>query len=234
MRIMWLGQAGFLFTTCCNTNIMVDPYLSNSMEKKCGHSFKRLVPLEKKILDTPVDVLVLTHIHGDHTDYQTLDAILKRKAITVIAPPNVAESILSRYGYGHNVIFATPGVEVSFRDVLFHVNFSAHSTTAIGVTIKADGNTLVHTGDTLYHTRLLDELPRGADILFLPINGVGNNMNCHDAFRLTMALMPKKVFPMHWDMFKDYSCDPNGFCKLFPETGEISPICSPPYEYFDL
>ena len=65
----------------------------------------------------------------------------------------------------------------------------------------------------MFHSRLKTELPVEADLLMLPINGVGNNMNAVDAARLTRSLRPRLVMPMHWDMFKAYGCDVESFCS---------------------
>lgn len=41
MKITWLGQAGLLFETG-NLTIMVDPYLSNSVEKVNPLNYRRV------------------------------------------------------------------------------------------------------------------------------------------------------------------------------------------------
>ncbi len=142
MEITWFGQAGYLFQTLKHTNILIDPYLSNSLEKSKGETFKRQIPICEDIFDIPVDVLILTHIHGDHTDIETLDRIMSKKTLMVLAPSEVCNFLLQRYG---------------------------------------------------------------------------NNMNVADAYRFFCAAAPKKVFPMHWDMFYSYGCDVNNFCVLLTD-----------------
>lgn len=72
----------------------------------------------------------------------------------------------------------------------------------------------------MFHKRLPSEYPQGADLLMLPINGSGYNMNAVDAARLTAILAPKAVLPMHWDMFKAYGCDVNEFISEFRDGGQ--------------
>ena len=72
----------------------------------------------------------------------------------------------------------------------------------------------------MFHKRLPSEYPQGADLLMLPINGSGYNMNAVDAARLTSILAPKAVLPMHWDMFKAYGCDVNEFISEFRGGGQ--------------
>ena len=70
MKITWLGQAGLMFETCGKI-IVVDPYLSDSVEKIEPHN-KRRVPVDENFLKIQPDVIVLTHNHLDHTDPDTL------------------------------------------------------------------------------------------------------------------------------------------------------------------
>ena len=78
-----------------------------------------------------------------------------------------------------------------------------------------EGDEAVDLGEEL--NQLLEELPRGADALLIPINGQGYNMNVVDAARLTRFLQPRTVYPMHWDLFKAYGCDVQSFVSQFKE-----------------
>ena len=76
MKISWLGQAGLLFETN-GIKIIVDPYLSDSVEKIQPHFWRR-VPVDKSFLEITPDIIVLTHDHLDHTDPDTLCHYLVR------------------------------------------------------------------------------------------------------------------------------------------------------------
>ena len=52
MKITWLGQAGLLFDNG-ETKIMVDPYLSHSVEKVNPQNFRRVPPLWRNLPRTP-------------------------------------------------------------------------------------------------------------------------------------------------------------------------------------
>ena len=107
-----------------------------------------------------------------------------------------------------------PGVEITINGILFRASYACHSDECpIGVIMEGEGKVLCHTGDTMFHTRLITELPVEADLLMLPINGVGNNMNAVDAARLARSIRPRRVMPMHWDMFKAYGCEVELFCN---------------------
>ena len=83
--------------------------------------------------------------------------------------------------------------------------------------MDCDDRRIYHMGDSLYHRDILREPVEAIDLLILPINGKGNNMNVVDAARLTRYLQPKTVYPMHWDLFKAYGCDVSTFVAQFQE-----------------
>ena len=57
MKITWLGQAGLLFDNG-KTKIMVDPYLSNSVEKVEPNNFRR-IPVKEEFLNIEPDFMIL-------------------------------------------------------------------------------------------------------------------------------------------------------------------------------
>lgn len=222
MKISWLGQAGFRLAADNGTVIMIDPYLSDALRYKKGESYRREVPMKDELLGSHVDVVILTHIHDDHTDFGTLDRLLAANGpVAVLAPVNVLAALRARYARAENYMLFDPGIEITLNGIRFSSTYAAHSDEhPIGVVIEGDGKVICHTGDTMFHKRLPSEYPQGADLLMLPINGSGYNMNAVDAARLTAILAPKAVLPMHWDMFKAYGCDVNEFIEEFRDGGQ--------------
>ena len=222
MKISWLGQAGFRLAADNGTVIMIDPYLSDTLRYKKGESYRREVPMRDELLDSHVDVVILTHIHDDHTDFGTLDRLLAANGpVALLAPVNVLAALRARYARAENYMLFDPGIEITLNGIRFSSTYAAHSDEhPIGVVIEGDGKVVCHTGDTMFHKRLPAEYPQGADLLMLPINGSGYNMNAVDAARLTAILAPKAVLPMHWDMFKAYGCDVNEFIEEFRDGGQ--------------
>lgn len=219
MKIMWLGQAGYRLRADNGLTVLIDPYLSDSLREEKGDSFKRQIPINDEVLNH-VDILILTHLHGDHADVQTIDLIVKKnKKIAILAPLNVLNVLRKRYESNpQDYMLFDRDIEITLRGVRFISTYAAHSDERpIGVTIEGDNQVICHTGDTMYHKKLLVDLPINADALLLPINGQGYNMNATDAARLTRALRPKSVYPMHWDMFKEYGCDVSEFIDAFDE-----------------
>jgi L-ascorbate 6-phosphate lactonase len=214
MQVTWLGQGGLFFETADCLKILIDPYLSDSMEKERGISMKRLIPVDARFLELRFDVLILTHIHGDHTDLDTLDRLIpaQKKPFSVLAPLNVWSFVRERYAGAHNYIQFDRGIEVTLRDTLFCSITTAHSDErAIGVRFTVDGLAFYVTGDTLYTKDIIRQVTPPIDYMFTVINGYGNNMNAVDAARLTKAISPRHAIPVHWDMFRDFSADPQEY-----------------------
>ena len=236
MKLIWLGQAGFIFIANNGTKIMIDPYLSNTLYEKHGATFKREISIKTEFLSLDIDILILTHNHYDHTDYSTLELLLSRNnSVTILSPINVWQEIKERYGKHHMYYIFAPGTEITVNNILFCSKPAFHSDiNAIGVVIICDNKTIYHTGDTLYNNNILTSIDTPLDALIVPINGYGNNMNVIDAVRLTYRLLPKKVIPIHWDMFKSFGCNVNDFTTHFPDGSNIEPIVLPHYEEYSI
>lgn len=81
--------------------------------------------------------------------------------------------------------------------------------TAIGFIVDDSKEKLYITGDTLYNKDIFADLTQDIDTVFLPINGVGNNMNINDAKRFAVKTGAKNAVPVHWGMFDEL--DPTEF-----------------------
>ena len=217
MKITWLGQAGLLFETN-NLKIMVDPYLSDSCAK-LNSALKRRVPADGSFLKVNPDVIICTHNHLDHTDPDTLKALLScEKSITVLAP-QAAWTEVRKFGGNHNYVQFNRHTEFSIGDVLFKAVKAEHSDVhPIGVIIEAEGKRYYVTGDTLYNTDIFDDIKGSIDAVFLPVNGLGNNMNMTDAKRFCEKINPKAAVPLHCGLFDDIDMKKFDFSKaVIPE-----------------
>ena len=234
MKGTWLSQAGFLFTADDGTTVMIDPYLSDSLREQNGETYARQVPIRPEFVKTP-DILVLTHCHEDHMDLPTLDRLFGHKRMTVLAPANVWPVLRGRYPGQAEFVLFTPGTEITLGSLHFRAVFAAHSDReAIGVVITCDGKRVYHMGDSLYHRHIFADPVEDIDLLILPINGKGNNMNPADAARMTRDLAPARVLPMHWDLFKAFGCDVTEFTSLFSRNDGVDILVPPHYEYFTI
>ena len=202
-KVTWLGQAGLLFEND-EIKIMIDPYLSNSVVKINPNNYRR-VPIDKTFFDVNPDVLIFTHDHLDHLDYETAEVLLAKeeKSIIVMGSAQAYQNVVG-YKHGHNYLRMLPGTEWTEKGVTIKAVSAYHSEpTAIGIIIDDGKQKYYITGDTLYNDNIFKEIPDDIDILFLPINGVGNNMNVVDARRFANKINAKKVVPLHVGMFDE-------------------------------
>lgn len=208
MKITYLGQAGLLFeyNGIC---VMLDPYLSDSVAAINPRN-KRRVPVEELFFEKKPDVLIFTHDHLDHYDPETVAHFLKPGAgITVLSPTSVYQRVLAR-GDDNNYIWFNRGTSWSQGGLRFTAVKAEHSDPcAIGVLID-DGERIYYvTGDTLYNEEIFADLPQNVYALFLPVNGVGNNMNMTDAARFARRVGARFNVPVHVGLFD--SLDPHAF-----------------------
>lgn len=223
MKVTWLGQAGLLFENE-TVKIIVDPYLSDSCEKKNPKSYRR-VPVDERFLKIKPDVIILTHDHLDHTDMETLSHYLgEDTGVTVLASPNAWARVRTAGGNNCYVLFDRY-TEWTEKGVCFSAVKAEHSDKeAIGVIIDDGTDKYYVTGDTLYNKAIFADLPEDITAVFLPINGVGNNMNATDASRFAKAVGAHNAVPLHFGMFDEKNAD--GFSapgKVVPTVYE--PIC---------
>jgi L-ascorbate 6-phosphate lactonase len=210
MKYTFLGQAGFLIESG-DVKIIVDPYLSDSVFKVNPKNYRR-APIDESYFDVDPDFLLITHNHLDHYDPESAPVFLKKeKPITVLGPTSVWNES-RKNGGNHNYVEFNAGTEWTEKGLRFTAVKAVHSDPyAIGFIIEelCSGERVWLTGDTLYSKALLDGIPEGLLAIFLPINGVGNNMNATDAARLAKESGAKVAVPIHFGMFDEI--DPKVF-----------------------
>ena len=208
MNVTWLTQAGLLFEND-KIKVMVDPYLTNSVAETLDPKKERKIPVDERFFDTDPDVIIITHDHLDHLDPGTLEKILSRstKSVTVLAPYNAYKKLVAMGG-GHNYVLLAPHSVWSEGGVTFYAVSAEHSDRCAAGYIIDDGKqTYYITGDTLYNYDVIDDVIElcedGVDYVFLPINGVGNNMNARDAADFACEIGAKCAVPIHYGLFDD-------------------------------
>lgn len=206
MKVTWLGQAGLLLETE-GKKIIIDPYLSDSVEKVNPKNYRR-VPVDRSFLEIKPDIVVLTHDHLDHTDPETLEHYLgEDSSLVLIAPYNAWQSA-RKFGGNNNYVCLNRHSRFTVDGIEFYAVKAEHSDLmAVGVVINAEGKNYYVTGDTLYNDDIFGDLPDDIEVVFLPINGVGNNMNAYDAQKFAERTGAKKVVPMHFGLFDELKGD---------------------------
>jgi len=204
MIIRPLGQSGYLLKTE-HSEILIDPYLSDSVNRLEGRS--RLLPLPMKSSEIFCDAVICTHDHLDHLDPDTVTEI---DAKQLFLTTNGGKETLRRLGK-ENVIAMNQGESVKLGDFEVTAVFAEHTVEAFGVIIKAEGKTLYFSGDTLYHERLFEIASYAPDVTLICINGRLGNMNVEEALVTAKKIGAKLNIPNHYDMFASNSEDPHLF-----------------------
>lgn len=225
MKITWLGQAGLLFETCGKT-ILVDPYLSDSVGAVNPKNHRR-VPVDERFLTLKPDVIVVTHCHLDHLDPETLKYYLTKDASCLVLAPNGSwQQLRETFPQTNcNYVLFQNGTTWNEGNITFRAVKAEHSDAyAIGIILSAEGKNYYVTGDTLYSESVFDSIPSPLDLhaVFLPVNGVGNNMNFTDAANFARRVGARYTVPLHVGLFD--SIDPSDFPignKIVPEMYQV-------------
>ena len=236
MNIEYLGQAG-LKIKFKDLNILVDPYLSNSVEKLDNPDFIRKIPIPYNPTTLKnINFILITHDHIDHCDPLTLPLIYENNPkLKFVGPYSVRKKLMLWGIKEENIInprneFFSLGKDSEVRSVVaahpkFEVakdGFSSH----IGYLFKFENLFIYSAGDTCVFDELiveLKDLPR-VDIAILPVNednffrrrmGIIGNMSIREAFGLADLLNFKNVVPVHWDMFEFNSTLPEEISSVY-------------------
>ncbi len=221
VEITWLGQAGYEIRAPDGATLMIDPYLSDEVERELG--VVRQVASPVAVDDAEPDVLVVTHWHLDHLDPLLCRSLARRGARTAFAgPPSNTARLL---GWG---VDAARVHELerggSFEHAGFRVwaGFARHDVPgwicedAISVAVEVAGVRVFHTGDTEYDARVLAMAQHGPyDVGLFVSNGSGGCMDAGEAALMAHKLSPALAIPMHYGMWAPDGYGP--YATLDPE-----------------
>ena len=214
VRAWWLGGTGFVFKTAVGTQLYVAPYFSNCVAAIFG--VERAFPAPISAEEARPDLLIATHWHEDHLDPEGLPIITRHSQAQFLGPPSCVSRLL---GWGvprDRVAGLRVGESHAFRDVTITAVAARHvaglpgweTDDAIGLLLDFGGLRVYHSGDTEYDLRLRAlayNNTRPIDVCLLVINGVGGNMNAHEAALLAWQLGARTVVPMHHLLWKEFS-----------------------------
>ena len=222
MKITYIGQAGLIFETNGYT-ILIDPYLSDSVEKINPLNYRR-VPVDESLFAVKPDMMIFTHAHLDHYDRETVERfLLPNSGITVLAPKSVWDDVRA-FGGSHNYVMFNRHTEWTEHGITFTAVKAEHSDLyAIGVIIDDGQKKYYITGDTLYNKEIFRDIPDDIYAVFLPVNGAGNNMNMCDAARFAKRIRAEKVVPIHIGMFDTlcadgFACENKVIAEIYKEV----------------
>ena len=178
-ELIYLGHASFLIKGK-EYLVVIDPYEDNS------------VPNLKFPKVEPVDAVIASHSHADHSAYHL---------VPTKENPNRVSAKMLRVPHDHH-----NGMKRGMNFI--HI-------------FDVDGYKVVHMGDIgcVLDARVLEPI-KNADVLLAPINGF-YTINPRELKQIVDLVNPRIVIPMHYHMIKYNSGYPDGnmieeFKKLFP------------------
>ncbi len=111
-----------------------------------------------------------------------------------------------------------------------HDEDAALTLDAVGFLLDIAGVRIWNVADSEYDARLRPMRDERIDVMLVPINGVGGNMNAHEAALLAWQLAPRVAVPMHYGMWADAdygpgaTLDPALFRRTLERLGGTSEV----------
>ncbi len=224
MKLKWLGHSCFIVEG--NDRIIIDPFITGNP----------LATVKAEEID--VDIVAITHGHGDHLGDGI--EIAKRSNATMVAIHEIAQYAASK-GVRAEGINMGGGVKIKDTEIIMtpawhssgldETNF-AISTCPAGLIIKS-GKTVYHAGDTclFYDMKLIGELYK-PDVALLPIGG-RYTMDARQAAMAAEWVKAQIAIPMHYNTFDVIKESPEKFKELAEEKG-VKVIILEPGEEVDI
>ena len=220
---IWLfsaGQAGFIIKSKSGQLLGMDLYLSECVERIEGHiGYKRLLPQLLQPQDLTFDVLICSHYHWDHFDYDSVPELMANGKTKLFAARDCKELTEQLNMDGANITYVKPGDTYSCGDFSIEFVNCDHgdgAPLAVGFVITVDGKRIYFAGDTCLRLDRIDEVKKSGDIdvMIAPINGAYGNLNEEECAVLADAIKPGLTIPCHYGMFASHGGDPGQFYEI--------------------
>ncbi|MEI6297433.1 MAG: MBL fold metallo-hydrolase [bacterium] len=214
IMLKYLGQAGFLLKGKEELKVVIDPYLSNCVERCVG--FKRMQPPVATPESLRADIVLSTHSHLDHLDIDLYPALISRPKTFFIGAPDCEEVYKSLGVPRDRYRILSAGESIVTGGVTIRAVYADHgelAPDAVGFLIEMDGIKIYNVGDSgLATDKILKSLGGvKVDIMIAPINGAFGNLNASEACALGTAVRPKMIIGCHFWMFVEQGGDPATF-----------------------
>ena len=237
-----LGQSG-LFIKTKNLRILIDPYLSNSVEEIDSNDLKRLIPIPYSPDDLKeIDFVLITHNHLDHCDPYTIPQIFSKNPNVKFIGPSPVRKLLDIWGIPKksiinpklnkikldNQVFLNP-IPAAHPQITYDID---NLPNCLGWLLEIYSKKIYIAGDTSLCDELIDFLKKfkSIDIGLLPVNednfyrrkrGIVGNMSIREAFQFAIDINIKKLVPVHWDLFEANSVYPDEIKAVFKNHNQL-------------
>jgi L-ascorbate 6-phosphate lactonase len=224
-----LGQVGVAMKGPTGV-LYVDPYLTDSDGE--GGSLPRTFPPPITPDEvTNASAVLLTHVHIDHTDPETVLPLSEASPeANFVAPFTSCDTLVAAGVDEGRVVVPEVGEPWEVSGATVTAVPSAHTELEydpergypyLGYVIEWNGVTVYHAGDTIVYDGMVDTLSAwDIDLAFVPINGrdffrtrrnIIGNTDFRETAELTEILDIGLIVPTHYDLIEGNTADPGHF-----------------------
>jgi len=186
LNVTLLANAGVIIETA-DTRIYIDP-----------------IELPQEYGDKLADIVLITHDHGDHYQYASINLIQKDETVNIF--PEIMTTEINR----HNGVGINPEEEVTIEDTTIK-GYYMYTLSPDGVTpashpresnytsyiIDINGFVLFHAGDSK-NIPEYETLEGLVDVVFLPLGPGCQTMYGDEVVQVVQVIQPDYMIPIHY------------------------------------
>lgn len=210
LKIKWLGHSCF-HIAFGDVRILIDPFLTGNPNAPVKPSDIR-----------EVDLILVTHEHGDHLG--DAEEIALSTGATILSSYDLTVKLTEEEGKLNTVGMNIGGSHI-FKDIRITQVHAMHVTSfgpPTGYIIQKDNISLYHAGDTgIFGDMELFGKMYNINVALLPIGGFFT-MDIPQAVEAVKLIRPKIAIPMHYNTFPVIEADPYVFKRIVEEETETS------------
>lgn len=231
VEVLWLGHAAVKITSATGKVILIDPFITKNPT----------TPEQYKDLDSlgPVDLILITHAHGDHVG--DAPALAEKYDAPLWVPAGLGQSLMTlgvvpedqvnRFNKGNVVTPLGPDIKISMTraehssELVWEDPVTGKQRTFPGgepagfVIEFENGLKLYHMGDTgLFGDMQLIRDYYSPDLILIPIGGHFTMDPKAAAFATKELLEPKYAIPIHYGTIPVLTGTPEQYIDALGET----------------
>ncbi|HEX4638412.1 MAG TPA: metal-dependent hydrolase [Chthoniobacterales bacterium] len=233
-QLTWYGQSSYKIETPGGKTLLIDPWLTNPVFDKAKETLAAL---------KHVDLILLTHGHGDHVGDSV--EIAKKTGAKLVANVDLAAAVVSVLGYpadkagaetighiGGEITLLDGDVKVCFVPAMHGSTVrkdensppvAAGMPTGLVVSIR-NGPTIYHTGDTGFFSDMAKISDHHKIDIMLVCIGDHYTMGPVRAAEAVKLVGPKMAIPNHYRTFPVLTGTPEAFAQELKKCGAKSEL----------
>lgn len=230
LKVWALGQSGYLIKNSQGGLLAIDPYLTETILRGYPpYIHKRQVePVIAPDTIPDLNCVLLTHVHQDHLDPNSVVALARKNSPQFYGSPEVYQRLRDLDIPENTVNSSSNREKLSESGFTIFPTKAVHNCDARGFILQAEDIVFYFSGDTCLFLGMAEIGSRfDVDAAFLCINGQGQNMDYYAALQATEMIDAESVVPTHYGMYPDNTAVPEKFEQLFRDRFRDKRTCKP-------